>query len=165
MTTLVRQEDAWGCMIASCAMVLGKSYQETKALVHPWFGQRLERSGIGMSEMDGLLVEHGFAVSRRFEHYHVACCHRPIWPPSPWADVHICEVITSMAHAVVMLADGRILDPYYGERASLAEYSRVLWVASVHRVSAPLPEFVAPDDPARKKPTVCMCAEAWEGAA
>jgi hypothetical protein len=164
---LVRQEDNYGCMIAACAMVLGKSYRETKALIHPWHNlQEENRRGIGMGEMDGLLVEHGYAISRRFEHYHVACCQRPKWPPQPWADVHICEVVTGGPHAVVMLNDGRILDPAAGERPSLSEYSRVMWVAGVHLTTRricgfAMPEFVGPSTTGRKRSTLCMCADAW----
>lgn len=161
--TLVRQEDAWGCMIAAIAMVLGRSYTETKALLHPWFFTReQEFRGIGQTEMDSLLTEHGFAVARRFEHYHPACCHRTAWPPQPWGEIHIAEVATSMSHAVVMLADGRVLDPALGARASLSEYSRVFSVTAITRIRDSVPEFVSPITSNRKRPTVCTCQAAWE---
>lgn len=163
VTSLVRQEDTWGCMVASVAMAMGRTYQETKALFHPWFFTR-EQLGIGETEAVALLSEHGYAVAIRHEHYHPACCHRPTWPPQPWTDVHICEVETSMSHAVVMLRDGRVLDPYYGERPSLSqpEYKRVFKVIGVHRVGDPLPEFVGPTTEGRRKPPVCSCQGAWD---
>lgn len=161
---LVRQEDANGCVVAAAAMLLDVSYAEAKALVHPW--HRPGEKGIDIRMVDDLLTERGYAVARRHEHFHALACHRADWPPTPWAERHLCEVISlsnSGSHAVVMLGDGRVLDPWWGEIETLTRYPRVLSVASVHRVApSPIAEAIlSPDDPRRRPPTVCMCQEAW----
>ena len=57
------------------------------------------------------------------------------WPPEPFGDVHLCEVTVQqdspVNHFVVMLQNGRVLDPLTPERKRLSDYHRVLSVAAV----------------------------------
>ena len=163
---LVRQEDPWGCMFASLAMVMGLSYAEAKALVHPYHFTKPGFNGINQTHMEGILSERGYAIAMRFLHFHSGAGDRDVWPPAPWADRHICEVhalSNGGPHAVVLRADGRVFDPWHGEVESLARYPRVLWVAAVYRVRAdPLPDaVVGPEWAGIHRPRVCECANRW----
>jgi hypothetical protein len=154
-------------MIASLAMITGQTYAQVKADLHPWLylprGEGGGCGGIGETEAEGYLAERGFAWSSRFRHFHAGVCDRAAWPPQPWADVHLCTVVTSMAHAVVMLGDGSVLDPNRGVVGSLAAYSAVQTVRGVWRVRSVLPEAILHHEPStlRRPSTICMCKELW----
>lgn len=165
--TLVRQGDGWGCVIASLAMVTGQTYAEVKCDLHPAAYLPREGSSGGLPFSDALayLAERGYASILRYRHCHVAAADREVWPPKPFADVHLCEVLASCSHCVVMLADGSVLDPWRGHVPSLAAYDRVIGVAGVWRVRDRLPDaLLSPESPGRARPPICMCAATWEEA-
>lgn len=125
----VRQQDSQGCVLAVLAMITGKSYAEVKT------GFRLRdwnAEGVGLMH-DGLayLAEHGYAAAVKYRHYLPFPQHRDRWPVAPFADVHVCEVITTQPHAVVMLRDGTVLDPNTPERQRLSNYKGVNVIAGV----------------------------------
>jgi hypothetical protein len=130
---LVRQKHAYGCVIASLAMIAGLDY-DAVAADYPWIG---ENDGADLETVGcDFLWRHGFAwqfvypyrpgpairgdaeESRRVRVRHP-------WPPEPWAEAHLCLVETSMGHCVVMLADGTVLDPLTDRPRRLTDYSRV----------------------------------------
>lgn len=132
LTTYVKQEHMKGCMVATMAMILGKSYQETLALF-PCSPD--DNNGFSSFVGDTLLVEEGYAVARKYKTrtgYNNQ--KRAIWPPEPWCDIHWCEVMTAAGgHAIVMLGDGIIMDPWDPSRKSLRDpaYQQVNFVAGV----------------------------------
>lgn len=130
---LVRQKHAYGCVIASLAMIAGLDY-DTVAADYTWIS---ENDGCDLNTVGfDFLWRHGFACqpvypyrpgppirgdadeSRRIRARHP-------WPPEPWAEAHLCEVLTSMSHCVVMLADGTVLDPLTDQPRRLTDYARV----------------------------------------
>lgn len=122
----VGQEDPRGCVLAALAMLTGQTYAQVKAGFADWAG--------GISLMfDGFtyLAEHGYAVAPKYIHYHPLKQNRDPWPVEPFADVHLCEVITSQAHAVVLLRDGTVLDPNTRNLKKLGDYVKVNVIAGV----------------------------------
>lgn len=164
---LVRQGDAYGCVIASLAMVTGQTYAAVKADLHPYL-YLPHGAGIGglpPTVAEGYLVERGYALAKRYRHHEAAVCDRDVWPPRPFADMHLCEVATSGTHCVVMLADGAVLDPWSGIVPSLSHYSRVFSVTAVWRVRDPLPDAILNHASAgRALPSVCQCRVTWDDA-
>lgn len=133
---LIRQKDPYGCALACLAMVTGKAYEEVRAaFVGHDFGvstRELRTGGISYVAVDGYLSDHGYAVRRLARYDPVLNLHRDPWPVEPFAPVHVCEVITSMGHSVVMLADGTVLDPNREEPGRLSDYAAVNYVAGVY---------------------------------
>src|SRR5678815_1007995 len=123
MTAYVSQPNSYGCAIAYVAMIVGKTYDEMEA----WFleqGLARERMEAGIYDViwREALDRHGFTHVQRYR-----CdpfrnrCDRSDWPPAPFAPTHICCAdVAAGSHAVVMLADGAVLDPFKRERTSLA---------------------------------------------
>lgn len=129
----VRQEDPSGCAIASLAMATGRTYAEVRA---GFPGRDFVESGISSTRVDEYLIRAGYAL-RKVTHYDpIAEEFREPWPPAPFADIHICEVVTSRSHTVIMLRDGTVLDPLTTEPRRLADYARVYYVAGVYNVRA-----------------------------
>lgn len=123
----VGQEDGNGCGIACLAMLSGHTYQEVRAD----FDVTLMRSHV---DYDQWLTEQGYALARRYRWWKGA--ERAAWPPAPWADVHLCEVLVpgfvGGSHMVVMLADGTVLDPLSRESVRrLIDYECVYHVSAV----------------------------------
>lgn len=141
MISYVAQPNGYGCAIACVAMIVGKTYDEMEA----WFVEQ----GLARERMERGLTDHiwrealavlGYSHVQRFEcNAFTNRCDRIPWPPEPFAPLHIAciEVATGAtgSHAVVMLADGAVLDPAGRHRTSLAhpEYRRVAQVVGVWR--------------------------------
>lgn len=130
MIKWVGQEDTHGCVLAALAMLTGQTYAEVKAGFTDWSG------GISLI-FDGFtyLAEHGYAVAPKYIHYHPLKENRDPWPVAPFADVHLCEVLTSRAHAVVLLSNGTVLDPITPEPRKLSDYVKVNVIAGVVPIS------------------------------
>lgn len=117
----VAQPNGYGCAIACVAMIAGMTYEEAEA----WFAARgMERvrlqhgahSGVWLEALDQL----GFMYVQRYKYDAIRNGERDTWPPTPFAPVHICSArVVAGQHAVVMLGDGSVLDPYKRERVSL----------------------------------------------
>lgn len=143
--TYVAQPNGYGCAIACIAMIVGKTYDEMEAWL---LKQGLVRSRMEKGIYDRIWLEaldvHGFTYAQRY-----ACnaftnqSPRDPWPPEPFAPLHIAcvEVATGMtgSHAVVMLADGSVLDPYDRSRNTLTHpgYRGVAQVVGIWRRSCP----------------------------
>jgi hypothetical protein len=141
----VRQEDAYGCGIASCAMLIGCTYAEAKAWFLAQEGELaagaaprgedfFQRSGICHYDVEDFLGAHGYAVVRRFRYSRG--CVRLEWPPAPFGPAHHCEVVapSGYGHSVVMLADGTVLDPNDPRPKRLTDWGQVNNVAAVFPV-------------------------------
>lgn len=143
----VQQEHAFGCVIASLAMIAGMTYAEVLA-EYPWV---VEKDGCDLDTISfDFLWRHDFACQVVYPSHpetnspagmamegsaRRATFGRKPWPPQPWASAHLCQVETSMSHAIVMMADGSILDPADATRRSLTDYKRVMNVRGIFDVS------------------------------
>lgn len=126
----VGQTDERGCVFACLSMVTFVPYKQVVAELDR--GDDRFRHGVSRSESDQYLEAHGYAVARR-ERYHRGV-ERADWPPAPFGDVHLCEVsVGQQSHAVVMTADGTVLDPWEPEPRRLSDYASVQSVAAVVR--------------------------------
>lgn len=129
MTRWVGQEHTHGCQVAVCAMLLGITYAEA-ATLYPRPPDN-ERGFIDLY-LDNILVEHGYAIARKWRHNAAAGGDRTPWPPAPWADVHWCDVVLPAGgHAIVMLGDGTVLDPATPQPRRLTDYEKVTMVAAI----------------------------------
>lgn len=128
----VAQEEPQGCAVACLAMILGCTYAEARARIHVDTSK-----GITSTVYDGALVEAGFALARVYRHDPVRGVKREAWPPPPFAPIHIASTETAQGgHAVVMLVDGTVLDPWDRSRTTLRhpDYLAVHCVAGIWRV-------------------------------
>lgn len=135
---LVIQEDDKGCMAACVAMLIGKSYRETVQ----WYNRLhdFQQEGTYLTQAQSILNKHGFAYQVTREHDPATQGRRPVWPPAPWADYHFCEVqnITDTGqHGVILLRDGRVLDPWWGVVQGLHRYPQVHTVMAVYKIPEP----------------------------
>ena len=143
----VQQEHPYGCVIASLAMLAGKTYAEVLA-EYPWV---TERDGCDIDTVSfDFLWRHGFAWQQVYPSRpeinrdpsadmgeRRALYGRKPWPPAPWAPAHLCQVKTSiMTHAVVMLADGSVLDPADPAPKRLSDYAGVHNVRGIFDVAS-----------------------------
>jgi hypothetical protein len=136
---LVRQKQKYGCTAAVLAMVLGTTYEEAaaKLATDPAL---FDESGSGYHVLESQLVQHGFAISRKWRVYQPGNQKRDQWPCEPFADLHWCEVIADggFGHAVLLLRDGTVLDPMSDEPKRLTDYSEVNFVAALVPLAPPL---------------------------
>jgi hypothetical protein len=150
----VKQEQSHGCAIAALAMILGRSYQdvlrdwpkrteeqkwkdengEDRTSIHTYHDFDAKSGGISFMCADAYLAENGFAVLRKFKHRSWLRDERSEWPPKPFGPLHLCDVVTSLGHMVVMLGDGEVYDPWFGTGRSLSDYEAVHSVAAVYKV-------------------------------
>lgn len=127
----IQQNHSRGCGPAALAMVTAARYE---AVCDYFANIDFDSEGIGIRECDHYLAEHGFAVARLYS----AKRHnlpREKWPPKPFGDIHLCHVDVfegaPLSHWVVMLEDGKVLDPLFPEKESLHDYHFVNNVAAV----------------------------------
>lgn len=86
----VRQIDPMGCIIASLAMMSGRTYEDLR----PEFPDLEERGGLDFRHTEDWLYRHGYAWQVIYKYHPPGNSERPVWPAPPWADVHMCEVTT-----------------------------------------------------------------------
>lgn len=126
---LYQLEDS-GCAIAAIAMATRREYAEVRRLLvmsedltgHGTSG------GVNVGQVDDMLDELGFAWRARYENNHRLSIVRDPWPCPPFAETHVCHVRNlsdSGHHFVTLLADGRVLDPWWGVIGGLHRYPRV----------------------------------------
>lgn len=130
----IQQEHQFGCAIAVTAMILGVEYQSALAL---FLGHPDIQLGYGCHVTDSILIEHGYALGRKYKTTRPGNTLREIWPVEPWGKVHWCEVMTQAgAHAIIMLEDGTVLDPHTPDRTRLdhPDYLSVNFVAAVVKI-------------------------------
>lgn len=126
--SIVKQRDSFGCAIACAAMVAGRSYADVCSDLKE-AGARFEEipyRGLDMDQLEELLGRYGFAVRRQYYRNPITSEPRASWPPEPFAPVHVCHVGNyHSGHYVVLLSDGRVLDPGRDYPSTLADYERV----------------------------------------
>lgn len=135
-TTYVAQPNGYGCAIACVAMIAGKTYDEMESWI---LDQDLPRTRMEQGIHEGIYLEAldrlGFVYARRWRcDPFVNRCERPVWPPDPFAPIHLCTADVAVGHhAFVMLGDGSVLDPFKRERTTIAhpDYLKVDQVIGV----------------------------------
>lgn len=121
MMRYIAQEESDGCLVACVAMVTGRTYREIRAMCDVGYDGGRGR-GINEYIADDILGELGFAVMRRYKHQLRFGRDRIEWPGLPFAPVHIAYVsATQGPHAVVVLGDGVVYDPFSVHRHSLRD--------------------------------------------
>jgi hypothetical protein len=131
----VPQEDPNGCAIACVAMVMNWAYRDVRTALGLAF---CNHCGVTDELLDGLLANHRYAIARKFMWDPMTRAPRESWPPKPFAPIHIAKVRRSdaapLAHAVIMLDNGAILDPETnGSPLELSDYWKVISVTGVVR--------------------------------
>lgn len=136
----VLQKDEWGCVFATLAMLTGREYDEIKAEVRERFpadSKAGAEHGINYMDAWEWLSEAGYFWQQRYM-YHYRSIPREDWPPAPWCELHYCEVVVTptspSSHAVVMLADGSVLDPLTTEPRRLTDYHKTNLVLGLVRL-------------------------------
>ncbi len=112
--TYIAQPNQHGCAIACLAMVLGYTYDEMEAwLDEAGWTEDKRITGTSDTVYHEVLHRHGLGTIQLFKHDPLAGESRTLWPPMPFAPIHICciELTNGYHHAVVLLENGRVLDP------------------------------------------------------
>lgn len=134
---VIQPEDS-GCAVAAVATAAQISYREARALIR--MDRDLTKEGCYDFEIDEMMHALGYATQKRYRGIRrLNNAPRP-WPCAPWAPVHLVMVrnLSNTAfHFVVMLADGRVLDPWWGVVQGLHRYPDVLSILGCFRVSVP----------------------------
>lgn len=106
------QKDVNGCGIACLATVVGVSYDQLAA---EWRKQHGDfEKGLYPDEVHRFLWAIGCFVLRKYRRIPEHCAD---WPPKPFAEIHIVEVIVKgsrRTHYVLMDEHGTLFDPVDG---------------------------------------------------
>lgn len=115
----VGQEDAWGCGLATLAMISGRSYSEVKASVDSWAEHDWAVNGATHYTLDRYLTEDGWFSQRRYESWGL--------PMDAFAPIHYASVAqpSGRGHFVVVLENGLVLDPLRKGIYALSDWERV----------------------------------------
>jgi hypothetical protein len=133
----VQQKHSNGCVVATTAMLLGMEYDEALLLFGEGALEEVQKSGFGDYVMESILVEKGFAFAKKYRVMQPGNSVRDHWPIDPWLDVPHCALVlhqSGMAHSVVVLPGGAVLDPNSETRTKLTDF---LEVCSITAVIAP----------------------------
>ena len=128
-----RQLHRRGCGVAVLAMVLEESYTEVLSSIDPPVD--FDRKGMQVDFFFDYLFDRGYAMLARTRP------PQPVpgaWPPKPWTQKHVLIVKKRwwhQLHLALLLEDGRVLDPHYGE-VDMSFYWRVRAVAGLYRVES-----------------------------
>lgn len=140
MPRYVRSAKPNGCVVASIAMVTGETFHQVRRGMLEYWQDKGQFEGVGDSIFEQYLAQKGYAVQYLHHEYEPRFQLRKRWPPPPFAPIHVCDVFDEGMHAVVMLADGRVLDPNDKTRRALTDYHRVFSVCGIWKVNDGLPE-------------------------
>lgn len=130
----IKQEDLNGCVVAAVAMIVGKSYAEVKAELAP---KDLSKEAYTTFTAESYLYEHGYMLVKKWRHVCFNGTDRKQWPIAPFAPIHYVSTRNGdKAHAVVMLADGRVLDPWADATPrNITDYAEVCEIIGVWDLS------------------------------
>ncbi|MGH9884847.1 MAG: hypothetical protein ACREBE_04935 [bacterium] len=135
---LVYQRHKADCVVAALATAMGRTYDDVRHridLSHDFTVEGTSLEGVACSVLD----HFGFAWQLRYRTTaRLNYAERDPWPCAPWADAHICEVTNlpnCTRHAVVLLRDGRVLDPFWGVVQGLYRYPAVHSMLAVYPIA------------------------------
>lgn len=135
----VRSQLPCSCVIATLAMLTEQPFSKVlKGLKNFWVSEG-QFNGIGDAVFESYLAQRGYAIRKVNHEYEPMCILRKEWPPKPpFAERNAADVFDQGMHAIVVLEDGRVLDPNDRKKRSLADYERVYSISSVYKVGEPL---------------------------
>lgn len=135
----LRQDDENDCVLATCAMIMDESIDSIR---DKFSNSYCNRCGITDETMTMMLNEHGFGTMWKWKWYEPQKQYRNIWPPEPFAEVHLGKVRvlsnSRLSHSIVMLKDGTVWDPEQDEEKRLTDYEEVLGICGIVRNVTPL---------------------------
>jgi hypothetical protein len=136
VTEWVRQEDAGGCGPATLAMLTGRTYREARDLIDALWENPKDWSGNGGGnefDLDRCLYADGFYIQRRYSSWRDNGTAARLAFPDPFAPLHYAMVRqpSNNYHFVVMLADGRVLDPMREGYFALTDWPDVVQVVGL----------------------------------
>lgn len=155
----VAQSQSRGCHIASLAMITNQSYSD---VVLDFPIQTIMRECIDCTVQPHRKYQEPLEI-HNFDEYGITMCEsleylrkrewawqtlaewasyvkREVWPPKPWAPIHLCEVHVvgaPCAHAVVMDQSGVVYDPVFGIQTDglrFNQYDGVYQVAGLFNI-------------------------------
>lgn len=135
---VVIQPEPSGCGLAALATVAGLTYEDVRSLIH--IDRDFTKEGTFESELQSLFDRLGFAWQFRTAFEARLGTKRAQWPCAPWAPIHLSFVknlSNNAYHFVVMLKDGRVIDPWWGVVQGLHRYPEVLSIYGMYRVGVP----------------------------
>ncbi len=111
MINYVGQKEKFGCAIACVAMILDKSYEETKALL-PADRNYGNKNGLTSHDYISFLFHHGFVGLTVYscESHTQRKREKSEWI-KPLAEMNIVSVITENGPHAVLWENGRVHDP------------------------------------------------------
>lgn len=121
-------------------MVTGESFALVRKGLLEFWQDEGQFQGIGDAVFDEYLAQRGYAIQYQRHEYRPRFLLRASWPPKPWAPIHVADVFDQGLHAVVVLQDGRVMDPSDRKRRALGEYHRVFGMCGVWKVGERFPE-------------------------
>lgn len=139
----VPQEHAWGCGVATLAMVTGDTYDGVRRwIVGHWSakvmgyenaGDWLTHRGVSGPVLDWYLAQHGYAWRRVYSGW-----EPDPWPPEPFAPVHVAQVVqpSGNTHFVAVTSAGTVLDPASTTPRLLTDWPKVNYVQGIWRIKA-----------------------------
>ena len=129
----VKQKHSRGCVIASLAVISGLTYDAVYESLKPaWIFN--DKNGLDDDVLHSWLANNGYAWMEFNHEDFTTGLLRAEWPIKPFAPVHICTVLWEEMHAVVMLNDGKVLDPLSKARTSLDCYERIYDVTGIYKI-------------------------------
>jgi hypothetical protein len=130
-------------------MLLGWTYEAALEATRPYWDAH--GPGITPTVVDRVLAEEGRATRTIYRHRSHRLTDLVHWPPAPIAPIGYAHVMVAASspgsHLVVLLGDGRVLDPLISEPRRLSDYHRVYCVAGVYQVAEPLGDQHRQDAP------------------
>jgi hypothetical protein len=130
-----------GCVISCLSMLLGQSFDDTVKDMEPYWWNEAADEGTDDDAWAQYLAAKGYAYQDICYEYTPLDKLIEPWPLKPFAPIHMCFVYAYGPHAVILLNDGRVLDPNDETIKSLSEYHRVYRMVGLWKVSEQL-EFV-----------------------
>lgn len=131
-------QDKNGCVISALACVTGRSYKEVLKGLEPFWLLRGKHEGVDDCTAYQYLATQGFAVQVLEEDYAPLDKRWKVWPPEPFAPVHLALVNAGEMHMIVVDEVGTVIDPGSPKKTKLTDYHRVYSVAGIWEVDVRL---------------------------
>lgn len=132
----IKQRTAWDCGIAALAMACRLPYDRVAADLLP---DATEEKGVNDTLVKDWLCRNDWAWQEVTRNLWKRNSFHPVhpWPPSPFANTHICFVEATCGwHYCALDFDGRVYDPHSEDRHSLdhPDYKRVSSVIGLFKI-------------------------------
>lgn len=129
----VRQKEPNGCLCATLAMILGVTYSDARNML----GEPSAAGCYSGYKARQILQEHGWALCQ-VNRKRTDGTERDLRRVQPFALLHLVTVkvesVSPTFHSVVMLRDGRVLDPLDRAPRRLSDYHAVTGITGLHHL-------------------------------